>query len=53
MPLNNRINQTEEIVVKEKYQNAKIEVIRFENEDVITTSGGGGIEMPDDPIIDD
>ena len=36
--------------MKETYQNVEIEVIRFESEDINTTSGG--IELPDDPIID-
>ena len=35
--------------MKETYQNVEIEVIRFESEDIITTSG---IELPDDPIDD-
>lgn len=36
--------------MKENYQNVEIEIIRFDAEDVITTSGG--IELPDDPIVD-
>ena len=39
--------------MKENYQNLEIEVTRFGAEDVITTSGGGGIERPDDPIEDE
>ena len=36
--------------MKENYQNVEIEIIRFDAEDVITTSVG--IELPDDPIND-
>lgn len=35
--------------MKEKYEKAEIEIIEFETEDVITTSGGnGGIDLPED-----
>ena len=39
----------EENNMRENYESVRIEVIRFDAEDVITTSGGG-IELPDDPI---
>lgn len=32
---------------KEKYITPKTEIIQFEQEDIITTSGNGGIELPD------
>ena len=32
--------------MKEKYEKAEIEIIEFETEDVITTSGG--IDLPED-----
>ena len=34
--------------MKEKYQEAEIEVVRFNSEDIITTSGGD--ETPDVPF---
>lgn len=34
--------------MREKYETPEMEVIEFETEDVITTSGVGGV---DDPII--
>lgn len=34
--------------MKEKYQEAEMEVIRFNSEDIITTSGGD--ETPDVPF---
>lgn len=35
---------------KEKYVSAEMEVICFETEDVITTSGGGEDWTPDQPL---
>lgn len=35
--------------MKENYKNVEIEIIRFDTEDVITTSGGG-IELPDEEL---
>lgn len=32
--------------MKEKFEKAEIEIIEFESEDVITTSGG--VELPED-----
>ena len=32
---------------KEKYYDAEMEIIRFDNEDIITTSGGQGTGDPD------
>ena len=34
----------------EKYEALEMEVIEFDTEDVITTSGGGDIELPEEPI---
>ena len=36
--------------MKEKYQAAEMEIISFNCEDIITTSGGGGSETPDVPF---
>lgn len=36
--------------MREKYETPEMEVIEFETEDVITTSGVGGV---DDPVIGD
>lgn len=36
---------------KPKYFNSQIEIIRFETEDVITTSGNGNIPVIDGPGI--
>ena len=38
--------------MKEKYEKAEIEVIEFETEDVITTSGGGQIGGGDEGFGD-
>ena len=35
----------------EKYINAEIEIIEIGSEDIITTSGGSGSEVPEMPII--
>ena len=34
--------------MKMKYEKAEIEIIEFETEDVITTSGANGIDLPED-----
>ena len=34
--------------MKKKYEKAEIEIIEFETEDVITTSGDNGIDLPED-----
>lgn len=37
--------------MKEKFEKAEIEIVEFETEDVITTSGGGGvIDTPFEPV---
>ena len=36
----------QEEIVKEKYEELKIEVIEFDSEDVITTSNQQGIQLP-------
>ena len=33
---------------KQTYIEAKIDVVRFDAEDIITTSNGGGVVLPDD-----
>ena len=35
--------------MKEKFEKAEIEIVEFETEDVITTSGGGAIDTPFEP----
>ena len=35
--------------MKEKWEKAEIEIVEFETEDVITTSGGGVIDTPYEP----
>lgn len=35
---------------KEKYVPADLEIVSFETEDIITTSGVGGTDMPDQPF---
>lgn len=36
--------------MKEKFEKAEIEIVEFETEDVITTSGGGVIDTPFEPV---
>ena len=36
--------------MKEKFEKAEIEIVEFETEDVITTSGGEGIDTPFEPV---
>ena len=36
--------------MKEKFEKAEIEIVEFETEDVITTSGGEGIDTPCEPV---
>lgn len=36
--------------MKEKFEKAEIEIVEFETEDVITTSGGGVIDTPYEPV---
>ena len=36
--------------MKEKFEKAEIEIVEFEVEDVITTSGGGVIDTPFEPV---
>ena len=36
--------------MKEKWEKAEIEIVEFETEDVITTSGGGVIDTPFEPV---
>ena len=36
--------------MKEKFEKAEIELVEFETEDVITTSGGGVIDTPYEPV---
>ena len=38
---------------KEMYERAEMEVVEFEVEDVITTSGGGTPGIPEIPGLDD
>lgn len=33
---------------KKEFVSPRVEIIQFEQEDMITTSGDGGIELPDD-----
>ena len=35
---------------KEKYTRAEMQITEFETEDVITTSGGGVIDTPFEPV---
>lgn len=35
-------------LAKELYESAELDVIRFRSQDVITTSGQGGLEDPDE-----
>ena len=36
--------------MKEKFEKAEIEIVEFETEDVITTSGGEVINTPFEPV---
>ena len=36
--------------MKEKFEKAEIEIVEFEVEDVTTTSGGGVIDTPFEPV---
>lgn len=36
--------------MKEKFEKAEIEIVEFEVEDVITTSGGEVIDTPFEPV---
>ncbi len=36
--------------MKEKFEKAEIEIVEFETEDVITTSGGGAVDLPFEPV---
>ena len=36
--------------MKEKFEKAEIEIVEFEVEDVIKTSGGGVIDTPFEPV---
>ena len=40
----------EDMDMKEKFEKAEIEIVEFETEDVITTSGGGVIDTPYEPV---
>ena len=43
--LNNRLKERKISMMKETYEAAEMEIIEFETEDVITTSGGiGGVD---------
>lgn len=42
--LNNRLKERKISMMKETYEAAEMEIIEFETEDVITTSGIGGVD---------
>ena len=42
--LNNRLKERKISMMKETYEAVEMEIIEFETEDVITTSGIGGVD---------
>lgn len=40
----------EDMNMKEIYETPEMEIVEFETEDVITTSGGGVIDTPFEPV---
>ena len=40
----------EDMNMKEIYETPEMEIVEFETEDVITTSGGGAIDTPFEPV---
>lgn len=42
--INNRLKERKISMMKETYEAAEMEIIEFETEDVITTSGIGGVD---------
>lgn len=37
--------------MKEKYETPEMEIVEFETEDIITTSGGGSTEVGELPLV--